>query len=340
MPKNQRQNPGGGILKGTRGGGELVANCHRFDPARRCCCRPHRGGAMLSRSAAISPAASCPASTTAGGAALSYIAMYRAMLSPSGRRGVEHSGRGRCVAWSVGGAVLSYIAMSGGRGCPHRGGAACPDRRRSSRRHPVQRCPGGRGGSLLYSYVGRAAASCPASTPAAWLCVAWAARSPRRGVPSASTRRGGRCISPMLCSVGGVVGYAARIDPARAGLLSSASTRRGLSRSAAISPAAGPGCDPRKSRPRKTPHGKGQQKRGRRGGGPCLPLFSRQIFGRLESPAAGAAVVGRLESIAGHSLPRGRQNVSLHTFARLSGGGFYFFRVRFRRFQIYLCAFC
>lgn len=92
----------------------------------------------------------------------------------------------------------------------------------------------------------------------------------------------------------------------------------------------------------KHPTEKGQQKRGRRGGGPCLPLFSRQSFGAGSGLFAGAAVVavGRRESIAGHSFPRGRQNVSLHTFARLSGGGFYFFRFRFRRFQIYLCAFC
>lgn len=69
---------------------------------------------------------------------------------------------------------------------------------------------------------------------------------------------------------------------------------------------------PGKIAPRKT----GNKKRGRRGGGPCLPLFSRQIFGRLESPAAGAAVVhvGRLESVAGHSFPRGCQNIPRHTF--------------------------
>lgn len=61
-----------------------------------------------------------------------------------------------------------------------------------------------------------------------------------------------------------------------------------------------------------------------------LPIFSRQIFGRLESPAAGAAVVGRLESIAGHSFPRGVHDIPRHAFPGVGGGGvqilFNFFR--------------
>jgi hypothetical protein len=56
--------------------------------------------------------------------------------------------------------------------------------------------------------------------------------------------------------VGGVVWYAARIDPARAVLLSSPSGRRILSRSAAISPAAGGIEPPTENAPEKSHHGK------------------------------------------------------------------------------------
>ena len=71
------------------------------------------------------------------------------------------------------------------------------------------------------------------------------------------------------------------------------------------------------------PRKKGNKKRGRRGGEPCLPLFSRQSFGAGAGLFAGAVVVsvGRRESIAGHSFPRGRQNVARHAFPTVSGGG-------------------
>ena len=222
---------------------------------------------------------------------------------------------------------------------------------------------------LLYSYVGRGGVRSPTGAgiigPARGGGGAWRrayggrrARSPTGAASSA--RRG---LSGAICPA--VRGAAAlsyiALCRARRGAISyrrghhrpGAGRRRGVACPAAaggggdLLPArhhrAATGKPPRESRPRKTPHGKrptenGQQKRGRRGGGPCLPLFRVMLPGR--SFFRGVVRGGRLESIAGHSFPRGRQNVSLHTFARLSGGGFYFFRVRFRRFQIYLCAFC
>lgn len=157
---------------------------------------------------------------------------------------------------------------------------------------------------LLYSYVWRRAISY------------------RRGIicPARHHRPGAGCRS--------AASSARRGAAARRGL-SSVQRRRG-----AISYRRGIIEPPRKSRPRKT----GNKKEVGAAAGRVYLFFRVILPGR--SFFRGVVRGGRLESIAGHSFPRGRQNVSLHTFARLSGGGFYFFRVRFRRFQIYLCAFC
>lgn len=200
------------------------------------------------------------------------------------------------------------------------GAARGEDRRRGSSARRG-RCP------VLYSYVGRGRGWYGAGGAAVWCwCEVWPVWAAVWG------------CCPLLYSYvgrgrGAAVVFIGRARPHRGGASCPASSAAG--------------CDPRKSRPRKTPpqktpHGKKQQKRGRRGGGPCLPLFSRQSSGAGAGLFAGAAVVavGRRESIAGHSFPRGCQNVPLHTFPHLSGGGFYFFRFRFRRFQIDLCTLC
>jgi hypothetical protein len=54
---------------------------------------------------------------------------------------------------------------------------------------------------------------------------------------------------------------------------------------AIFTPAAGPGCDPRKSRPRKTPHGKqATKKRGRRGAGRVYLFFRVKFSGGWNHP--------------------------------------------------------
>lgn len=150
------------------------------------------------------------------------------------------------------------------------------------------------------------------------------------------------CCCPLLYSYVGRGGVrsptgAGIIGPARGGGWAWPVQRRRAA--GAISYRRGIIEPPRESRPRKTPHGKRATKKEVDAAAGRVYLFFRVMLpGR--SFFRGVVRGGRLESIAGHSFPRGRQNVSLHTFARLSGGGFYFFRVRFRRFQIYLCAFC
>ena len=139
---------------------------------------------------------------------------------------------------------------------------------------------------LLYSYVGRggvvwvaalsvaggvlpigravpigAAASCPASTPAAvrWCAVAGAI-SPGRAVVRIDPARRAVLLSLILCSVGGGV----ELSPAspRGGCNLPGAGRRPhrggaiLSRSAAISPAASGIKPPTENAPEKSPHGK------------------------------------------------------------------------------------
>nr|UVY25614.1 MAG: hypothetical protein [Bacteriophage sp.] len=105
-----------------------------------------------------------------------------------------------------------------------------------------------------------AAASCPASTPAAVRCAPWPVQSPRRRSVRIDPARRAVLLSLILCSVGGGV----ELSPAspRGGCnLPGAGCRphRGgamLSRSAAISPAAGGIEPPTENAPEKSPHGK------------------------------------------------------------------------------------
>ena len=165
----------------------MVTDCHRIAPGR---VQSPRGGPSSasgrcgpSRSAAISPAAvCCPHRPGAGGAAVPLLYSYveRAAvrcphrgggaLSPSGRRGVEHSGRGGVWrgVWAAGGAVLSYIAMYGGR-CgmgrrPQWGGRCAPHRAgRPHRRGGILSSvhPGGGEVCAVAGAISPAAVCCP-----------------------------------------------------------------------------------------------------------------------------------------------------------------------------------
>nr|UVY58002.1 MAG: hypothetical protein [Bacteriophage sp.] len=140
-------------------------------------------------------------------------------LSPSWRRGVEHSGRGGVWrgVWAAGGVLPTGRAVPIGAARPVQIGGDLP------------------GGGEVCAVAG-------AISPAAFC--------PHR--PGAA---GGASL-PYTMQCGRRGGAVARIAPGRVqsprGGPSSASGRRGLSRSAAISPAGGI-APPRKSRPRKTP---------------------------------------------------------------------------------------
>ena len=132
---------------------------------------------------------------------------------------------------------------------------------------------------LLYSYVGRGGVRSPTGAASSARRGAWAgrglssggrrARSPtgaassaRRGLSGAICPAWRWCCCPLLYSYvgrGGVRSPTGAASSARRG----AWAGRGLSSGGGrdLLPAAGPGCDPRKSRPRKTPHGKRQQKK-------------------------------------------------------------------------------
>ena len=196
---------------------------------------------------------------------------------------------------------------------------------------------------LLYSYVGRRGAISyrrgiigPARGGGGVLPVQ---RPAAAGVAS-SARRG---LSGAICPAGrgaAVLSYIAMYGAAGRDLLPAraSSARRGAAAGAACPASSGGGVrsptgagiiePPRESRPRKTPHGKGQQKRGRRGGGPCLPLFCVILPGRSFFRCIVRG--GRLESIAGHSFPRGVHDIPRHAFPGVGGGGvqilFNFFR--------------
>lgn len=172
----------------------------------------------------------------------------------------------------------------------------------------------------------------------------------RRRAAASSARRG---LSGAICPAGrgaAALSYIAMYGAAGRDLLPAraSSARRGAAAGRGLSSGGGrrarsPTGAASSSRHGKAAHGKRPTEKGNKkevgAAAGRVYLFFRVILpGR--SFFRGVVRCGRLESIAGHSFPRGRQNVSLHTFARLSGGGFYFFRVRFRRFQIYLCAFC
>lgn len=87
------------------------------------------------------------------------------------------------------------------------------------------------------------------------------------------------------------------------------------------------------NRPRKTPRKNRptenrQQKRGKRGAGRVYLFFRVILPGR--SFFRGVVRGGRLESIAGHSFPRGVHDIPRHAFPGVGGGGvqilFNFFR--------------
>ena len=84
----------------------------------------------------------------------------------------------------------------------------------------------------------------------------------------------------------------------------------------------------------------GRRRTHKRQGGPCglsclLCLSDLVLFA-----VAGVICCGRLEAVAGHSLPCGGQNIALYAFPGLRCCRLYFFRLCFWRFQVDLCAFC
>ena len=169
-------------------------------------------------------------------------------------------------------------APGGGRGVIARGGAAgraAPARRRSGRRAgpagqrsaPKQ---AGRGGDLAGAARRRAVlaaawlAVCRRCSRARRSAVCWHRAGGRRwhGMQQAGRRRNARC---SRCAAGAVdlVQAAGRGDlPTSAGGVAVLDGKSG----------------PQKTPPQKRHTEKGNKKRGRRGGGPCLPLFSRQLF--------------------------------------------------------------
>ena len=194
---------------------------------------------------------------------------------------------------------------------------------------------------LLYSYVGRGGGRSP--TGAGIIGPARVGPVQRRRAAGAISYRRG--LSGAICPAGrgaAALSYIAMYGAAAGDLLPAraSSARRGAAAGRGLSSGGGrrarsPTGAASSSRHGKAAHGKRATKKEVDAAAGRVYLFFRVIL-----PGRSFVRGGRLESIAGHSFPRGRQNVSLHTFARLSGGGFYFFRVRFRRFQIYLCAFC
>ena len=87
----------------------------------------------------------------------------------------------------------------------------------------------------------------------------------------------------------------------------------------------------------KAAHGKRATKKEVNAARAVSTSFSRQIFGRLESPAAGAAVVhvGRLESVALHAGGASVHDIPLYTLPRIDGGGADFCAVLFCRSDRY-----
>lgn len=84
----------------------------------------------------------------------------------------------------------------------------------------------------------------------------------------------------------------------------------------------------------------GRRRTHKRQGGPCglsclLCLSDLVLFA-----VAGVICCGRLEAVAGHSLPCGGQNIALYAFPGLRCCRLYFFRLCFWRFQVDLCALC